>query len=255
MSSDNTKEFHEILIGQETVFRDVSLTYKKGANNHTLITGTSGSGKSWLCKKIVKDIGNADDSAYVFVIDPFDDFGQHGNLKEKLHEESLYKHALDVIELDGSSDYIKNQDNLSNRTRFIFKHMKHEKGINMVGCVESIWDKIKNADKDIFKLVVIDEAWLLLHPYEKGVEILKTIITKGRKLNCMLVITMQSFIDLPENIIGNCDTRIALRLRDLDADDGSLIGLDKKNSEILKNVDRGVGVILKSGKQTLVNFN
>lgn len=257
LMTNNTEKVHKIAVGREVVFKNVDLEYQKGKNNTTAVIGASGSGKTYICTKIVDYFGNMDPSASIYVIDLFGEYDRNAHKKESMYKESLKKYNLDVISLDGSADELSNEDKIGNKVRFTIDRSEQvdprNNGEIMTNCLKAIWKKINSVKNDTLKIVFVDEAWFL-HQSEEGFEALETIIRMGRKLNTVVIFNTQGYSGLPENIRGNCETCIFLRLTD-DVEDMEILrsaGLDDSNIETLKTADMKTGLILKSGEQTQV---
>ena len=83
--------------------------------------------------------------------------------------------------------------------------------------LQKVWNEMREAPKEMPKLLVIEEAWFMLK-IEATTEILLDIIKSGRKENVHLMVVTQEIDDVLKNphasaLINNCDTLIALRMQ------------------------------------------
>ncbi len=123
------------------------------------------------------------------------------------------------------------------------------------------WDLIR-ADRSERKMLVVDEAWMLVDPnVPQAIGFLKRMSKRARKYNCSVNVVTQNAIDFlapevareGEPVLANASTRLLLRqeAKDLPAVAG-LFNLSEAEQDRLRSARRGEGLLIAGNHRSWV---
>ena len=213
--------------------------YMTGAGNNSVeITGGTGSGKTFAMKLIARRLACAHKSTPVFVIDPFDEYGELAN-----------DCGLDSVVVGDSVP------GFGDRSIIALKDKcpdDPERAKLLVSALKKAWKRVHEMPSGITKAIIIDDAHFLLND-EEGQEVISTIVRMGRKLNAVVLVAVQRVQDIEGDLVGNFGTRVFMRLAKL-KEDGEMTGLDAADVEQISGLERGCGLITTADHRIYARF-
>ena len=211
--------------------------YVTGYGNANIeITGASGSGKTNAMKLIARRIARAHPSTQMLIIDPFDDYGE---IAKECNLDSVP--VGDSVPLFGGRAIVVLKDRSPDDPK---------RAELLVGALKSAWQRILDSPTDIIKVVIIDETHFLLKSPE-GREIIETILSVGRKLNTVLLVSVQRVDSFGEDMSGNFGTRMFLHSTKGDTSPSGLCDADIRE---VSELERGFGLVTTADQRVYVRF-
>ena len=168
-------------------------------HNNILFGGRTGCGKTFAMKIIAKRLAHANPSMAMFVIDPFNNYG---DIAKECHLDTV--HAGDEGLEFGDHSLILVKDEL-----------KYAPTCAKVvrDTLKNVWWRIMKMPKDTAKLVILDEAWLISRDPE-GEKIIKTILDFGKKMNVLFLTGVQTVKDAEIGLYKGFDTHVFMKQSD-----------------------------------------
>ncbi len=206
------------LVGLDKVFR-----LDQGAG-HLLVIGPTGSGKSELIHLVIASL---DDSVALAVADY-----KGGAVLTELPWITL--RTSDIEPQDFQNVFWKNLiDELGRREQFL-----REQGV-------ANWDAAERLGvSEPRRLVVVDEAVAAIRSSTLALDAITRIATKGRSLGVHLLLTTQSLVGLPREILINLRSRLALA----GTDDVELLQLGCKDKIGVGSSETKAAVLMHDGQ-------
>ncbi|MCX6485070.1 MAG: FtsK/SpoIIIE domain-containing protein [Rhodoluna sp.] len=206
------------LVGLDKVFR-----LDQGAG-HLLVIGPTGSGKSELIHLVIASL---DDSVALAVADY-----KGGAVLTELPWITL--RTSDIEPQESQNVFWKNLiDELGRREQFL-----REQGV-------ANWDAAERLGvSEPRRLVVVDEAVAAIRSSNMALDAITRIATKGRSLGVHLLLTTQSLVGLPREILINLRSRLALA----GTDDVELLQLGCKDKIGVGSSETKAAVLMHDGQ-------
>jgi sRNA-binding carbon storage regulator CsrA len=187
-----------VYIGKSTTLNiPVFLNPADHVNPHIMISGITGSGKSFLMKAIIPRM-HALNSISIVIIDFTGE----------------YKEISDIIEAEDTELNVSAAAILSGKTCYLnFSKIKNEN--DRVSAAESALSscilkmRTCNPDSKLRTLIVLDEAWKLI----RSKNLLEIIIREGRKYGTGIMLASQMLDDIDQNIFENIGAFFVFRLQ------------------------------------------
>lgn len=232
-------KFDGIPVGFNIVTGTPVKIYVNGTmNNSVAIMGSTGSGKTFAMKLITKRLSDADPSAAMFVIDPFDEYGDVAkNCK------------LDSVSVN---DCIPE---FNDRSVIALKDQRPDdpkRAELLVGVLKNAWERIQKMPCDDTKTIILDDARFILNNHE-GKKIIGDVLRMGIKLNVMLLVAVQRVQDIEDDFAGNFCTRVFMRLTE-PKEEGKAAGLDVVEVERISKLQCGNGMIDTANHRIYARF-
>lgn len=206
------------LVGVDKVFR-----LDEGAG-HLLVIGPTGSGKSELIHLVIASL---DDSVALAVADY-----KGGAVLTELPWITL--RTSDIEPQDSQNAFWKNLiDELGRREQFL-----REQGVANWSAAERL------GVSEPRHLVVVDEAVAAIRSNTLALDAITRIATKGRSLGVHLLLTTQSLVGLPREILINLRSRLALA----GTDDVELLQLGCKDKIGVGSSETKAAVVMHDGQ-------
>ena len=143
-------EFGGIPVGFGIVTRiPVKIHVNGTTNNSVAIMGNVGSSKTFAMKLIARHLADADPSAAMFVIDPFDEYGDVAK-----------DYSLDSVSIN---DCIPE---FSNRSVIVLKDRRPDdpkRAELLVGALKKAWERIQKMPRDDTETIILDDTRFLLN--------------------------------------------------------------------------------------------
>ena len=229
-SNDNS----QILVGNgERTGVPISI-HRSNIDNNVLLVGTSGTGKTHLLKNIVNQIGKAEPSAAVFIIDPFKEYGDVAK-----------ECSLEVINVEGD------MKEFGDKVVFAFDQDPEENlGELISGTLKSIQTRINDLDDDVSKIVVIDESWLL-SKIPEGMKVLEAL-SIDESSNISLLVTSQT-----DNGISEATLEVFKTLVFFKSEKGAYDNICMHEQDIIRveELPPGSGLIVTVDQRAYTDFD
>jgi len=120
------------------------------------------------------------------------------------------------------------------------------------------WDLVAR-DRDQKKILVVDEAWLMIDPkVPAALDFMQTLAKRARKYNCSFVVATQNVIDFLDPsvarqgqvVLGNSSFKLLLRQEPNDlAALADLFRLTDREQELLRQAPKGEGLLIAGNQR------
>ena len=214
----------------------VRLCLDRGDHGSAIIVGNSGSGKTFALKTIVKHLARVHDSAQVFIISSFDDYV---DVAERC--------GLDVVSVRDTVPLFGGRVAVALEGRRLDR-MNDAK--LLVGVLKSAWKRINNSRRDTTKIIVVDDAYLLLKEGE-GTKLFNAILRDGKKKNVIFLVADQRADDFESVNVAKFGTFISMQ--PIEGSDHAA-HLREADRERVANFKCGQGVIVTADHCVYTQF-
>ena len=223
----------------ETTGVPVKINLDGSAINSVVFIGEKGCGKTFAIQSIVRRLYQANTSATMFVIDPFDEFG---GVAADCNLVNVPVFNI-VPEIDEHSRVVLKDwrpDDNPERAKLLFSALNNT--------MTKIGDMLRNRPK----ILVLNDAHFILRT-EEGKRNLDMIVRLCRRHNIVLLASVRSFHDLGTELAFKFAMRVFMSPMEKQKDIEK-IGFDASNAERIVKSNRGSGVVTTYDHQIYTQF-